>query len=96
LQRFLLNPDPVTRKNAVYGLRYSTSPSAVDTLIDAITDKDATVRERALTSLREVTGQAIGGTVASPESVQGEWRSWWRANKDKFVMPELQFLCRMK
>jgi hypothetical protein len=96
LQRFLLSPDVVTRKNAVYGLRYSTSPAAVDTLIDAITDKDPKVRERALTSLREVTGQAIGGTAASPESVQGEWRSWWRANKNKFVMPELQFLCRMK
>jgi hypothetical protein len=53
------------------------------------------VRERPLTSLREVTGQGIGGTAASPDSVQDEWRSWWRANKDKFVMPALQFLCRM-
>jgi hypothetical protein len=96
LQRFLLNPDPVTRKNAVYGLRYSTAQTAIGTLIDAISDKDAQVRERALASLREVTGQAIGAAAASPESIQGEWQTWWEAHKDKFALPKLQFLCRMK
>lgn len=99
LQRFLLSPDPVTRKNAAYGLRYSVAPDAVETLIDAIGDKDLNVRERVLASLKEVTGQSFGERVpdaVSAQKTQDEWRLWWKAHKDKFVIPELKFLCDMK
>jgi HEAT repeats len=99
LQRFLFSADPVTRKNAAFGLRYSTAPDAVETLIGAVADKDSTVRERVLTSLREATGQSFGDTVpdvASAQKIQDEWRIWWNAHKEKFVLPELNFLCDMK
>ncbi|MGC2171295.1 MAG: HEAT repeat domain-containing protein [Candidatus Sulfotelmatobacter sp.] len=99
LERFLFSADPVTRKNAAYGLRYSTAPDAVETLIDAIADKDSTVRERVLTSLNQVTGQSFGDNspdVASALKIQNEWRLWWKTHEDKFVVPELKFLCDMK
>jgi len=99
LQHFLLDTDPVTRKNAAYGLRFSTAPDAVDTLIDAIGDKDLRVRDRVLTSLREITGQSFGdGTpdAASAQKTQNEWRLWWNAHKDNFVIPEMIFLCDVK
>jgi hypothetical protein len=99
LQRFLFSTDPVTRKNAAYGLRYSTTPDAIETLIDAIADKDLTVRERVLTSLTQVTAQSFGDSApdaASAQKIQNEWRFWWKAHKSKFVIPELKFLCDMK
>jgi HEAT repeat protein len=99
LQRFFFSADRVTRKNAAYALRHSTVPNAVEILIDAITDKDSTVRERVITSLKELTGPSFGGNAPdgrSPEKIQNEWRSWWRAHKDKFTVPAFQFLCHMK
>jgi HEAT repeats len=99
LQRFLFSADPVTRKNAAYGLRYSTTPDAIETLIDAIADKDLTVRERVLTSLTQVTAQSFGDSApdaASAQKIQNEWRFWWKAHKSKFVTPELKFLYEMK
>lgn len=39
LQRLFLSDSPVTRKNVAYALRYSPSPDAVETLINAISDK---------------------------------------------------------
>jgi hypothetical protein len=99
LQRFLFSADPVTRKNAAYGLGYSTTPDAIETLIDAIADKDLTVRERVLTSLTQVTAQSFGDNApdaASAQKIQDEWRLWWKAHKKKFVIPKLKFLCDMK
>jgi len=98
LQRLFLSGDPATRKNAAYALRYSTVPDAVEALIGAITDKDPKVRERVVTSLRELAGHSFGGSevVESPEKMQNAWRSWWRTHKNNFIFPELQFLCRMK
>jgi len=98
LQRFLLSADPVTRKNAAYGLRYSTAPNAVETLIEAVPDKNLNVQERVLTSLKEITGQSFGDSATdstSAQKLQNEWRVWWAAHKEKFAMPELKFLCDM-
>jgi HEAT repeat protein len=98
LQRFLLSADPVTRKNAAYGLRYSTVSDAVESLIDAIPDKNPNVQERVFTSLREITGQSFGGNAedaTSAQKLQNEWRLWWAAHKEKFVIPEPKFLCDM-
>ena len=98
LQRLLLSADPVTRRNAAYGLRYSTAPDAVEALIGAIPDKNPSVRERVLTSLKEITGQSFGDSATdatSAQKLQNEWRLWWAAHKEKFVIPELQFLCDM-
>ena len=97
-ERFLLSADPVTRKNAAYGLRYDTAPNAVDALIEAIPDKNWTVRDRVLTSLKEITGQSFGDNATdanSAQELQNEWRRWWAAHKEKFVTAELKFLCDM-
>jgi hypothetical protein len=99
LHRFLLSSDPVTRKNAAYGLRYSTSPGAIEVLIDGIPDKNSDVQERVLTSLKEITGQSFGNSAADTTSAQklkNEWLLWWAAHKETFVIPELKFLCEMK
>jgi hypothetical protein len=99
LQRFFLSADPIARKNAAYALAFSTAREAVEALINAIADKDANVRERVLTSLKERTGQSFGDSAVdaiSAENIQNRWRSWWRANKDKLTVPEPQFLCHMK
>jgi len=98
LQRLLLSADPVTRRNAAYGLRYSTAPDAVEALIGAIPDKNPSVRERVLTSLKEITGQSFGDSATdatSAQKLQNEWRLWWAAHKEKFVIPEPKFLCDM-
>jgi HEAT repeat protein len=99
LQRFFFSTDPVTRKNAAYGLRFSMTSEAVEPLINAIGDKDANVRERVLTSLKELTGHSVGDSApdgTSPEKTQESWRTWWRANKGKLALPKLEFLCHMK
>ena len=98
LQRFLLSADPVTRKNAADGLRYSTTPDAVEALIEAIYDKNPSVQERVLTSLKEITGQSFGDSAtdaSSAQKLQNEWRLWWAAHKQKYVIPEPKFLCDM-
>lgn len=90
--------DPVTRKNAAYGLLFSTAPDAVEALIDAIPDKNPSVRERVLTSLKEITGQSFGDSTTdatSAQKLQNEWRLWWEAIKERFVIPEPKFLCDM-
>jgi hypothetical protein len=99
LQGLFLSDNAVTRKNVAYALRYSPAQEAVDTLINAIPDKTTQVRERAITSLHELTGQTFPGdasTQKDAEELQNKWRIWWKAHKDTFTAPKLQFLCRMK
>jgi hypothetical protein len=48
-------------------------------------------------SLKEMTGQSFGQypTDAAPAlALNNEWRLWWAAHKEKFVMRELKFLFR--
>jgi HEAT repeat protein len=83
LQRLLLSPDPITRKNAAFALRFSINPSAVDALIGDLTDKDPTVRGRILTSLTELTGHSVpiaSNRNVSSQVVQNLWRAWWQHN----------------
>lgn len=99
LQRYFFSPNPVFRKNAAQALRFSTTPEAVEVLIDALTDKDAGVRKQASTSLKELTGHSVGtaddGTIAT--QIQEHWRTWWRQNKGKPPLPDhIEFLCHMK
>jgi len=99
LQRVFSSADATARKNAAYALRFSTSPEAVGALINAVTDKEAKVRERVLTSLEELTGQTVGSGAAdeaSAEKTKSAWRSWWRAHEATLTLPELQFLCTLK
>lgn len=100
VERFLFSADPVVRKNAAWALRFSMTPEAVEPLISVLSDKNADVRERALTSLKELTGHSAGDTAedgAPPEKTQNSWRTWWRANKDKITLPDhLDFVCHMK
>jgi HEAT repeats len=99
LQRYFFSPNPVFRKNAVHALRFSTTPEAVEILIDALTDKDAGVRERASTSLTELTSHSVGNTNdgMTPTQMQERWRKWFRENKGKPPLPEhIEFLCHMK
>lgn len=94
LQRSFFSSDPVTRKNAAQALIFSRTPEAVDVLINAITDKDASVRDGVLASLDEMTGHSVAN--AGPlEKVQENWRGWWKANKAKTGFPELQFVCHL-
>jgi hypothetical protein len=99
LQRFLLSADTVSGKNAAQGLRYSTEPDAIETLIDAIPDSNRNVQEAVLTSLKEITGQSFGPNpkdAASAQKLRNDWRLWWATHKEKFAMPALTFLCDMK
>lgn len=98
LERFLRSADPITRKNAANGLRYGTVSNAIDALIEVIPDKSSNVRERVLTSLKEITGQFFGDgsmDANSAQRLQNKWRLWWAGHKEKFVIPELRFLCDM-
>ncbi|MGA8622650.1 MAG: HEAT repeat domain-containing protein [Candidatus Sulfotelmatobacter sp.] len=100
LQRFSFSSNPVTRKNVASALRFSTTAESVQALIDLITDKDAGVREEALTSLAGLTGHSIGDVKAgqtSPEQLQNAWRAWWRENKGETHLPDRpEFVCHMK
>ncbi|HEV2116428.1 MAG TPA: HEAT repeat domain-containing protein [Terriglobales bacterium] len=97
LDRFLFSPVPVIRKNAAQALRYSLTPEAVDPLIGLLTDKDAEVREEALTSLKALTGRSVNNAEAlPPPEQQNDWRNWWEANKTKITLPDkVEFFCHM-
>jgi hypothetical protein len=100
LQRFFSSSNLVFRKNAAYALSFSLSPEAVEALIDALSDNDLKVRDRASKSLTELTGHTVvdvNGETASPIQLQERWPSWWRDNKDKPPLPDhKEFLCHMK
>jgi HEAT repeat protein len=99
VQRFLLDPNPVHRKNAAQALRFSTTPEAVGALIGAISDKDTGVKDSALASLAQLTGHSVTEAkegANDPVQLQDVWRIWWRNNKTKFVFTDLIFLCHVK
>jgi hypothetical protein len=87
------------RKNVAYALSYSTTPESVEALINSISDKDTSVRERIRTSLTGLTGHSVDSGVdpLSPEKTQNACRFWWRENQGKVRFTErLEFVCPMK
>jgi len=99
IQRFLLDPNPVHRKNAAEALRFSITPEAVEALISAVGDKDAEVNKSALASLTQLTGHSVSEgeeRTKTPVQLQDAWHTWWRNNKTKVGFAELEFLCHMK
>jgi hypothetical protein len=100
LQRSFFSPNPVTRRNVAKALRFSTTPESVEALINSLTDKDAEVRERILSSLTGLTGHSVAEVKTgpmTPEQMQSAWRAWWQENKGKLRFPDhLEFLCHMK
>jgi len=99
LQRFLFSSNPVTRKNAAYGLRFAVSRSAVEVLIGALADKDAAVRDRVLTSLQQLTGRPAdtSESALSLSELQNRWRRWWQQNSSKASLQEVaDFFCKVE
>ena len=87
------------RKNVAYALSYSTTPESVEALINSISDKDTSVRERIRTSLTGLTGHSVDSGVdpLSPEKIQNACRFWWGENRGKVRFAErLEFVCPMK
>lgn len=84
------------RQNVAYALSYSTTP---ESLINSISDKDTSVRERIRTSLTGLTGHSVDSGVdpLSPEKIQNACRIWWGENREKVRFAErLEFVCPMK
>ncbi|MHC4971501.1 MAG: HEAT repeat domain-containing protein [Planctomycetota bacterium] len=70
LQRLLKEKDWRRRGAGVVGLGWIHKPAAVDSLIDALRDKEIAVARTALEFLRHNTGQAL-------DAKQKAWREWW-------------------
>ncbi len=68
------------RMQAVDSLGLIRTKTAVDQLIEALSDGRPVVAERAITALQELTGQKH----RRPDA----WRAWWRDNRETFVFPE--------
>jgi hypothetical protein len=87
------------RLHSVAGLGNASSPEAVEALIDALRDKDKTVRDQAEVSLVEMTGHSVTKPgQASPSALQLEnlWRAWWaKHGADAKLNPPRGVLCRM-
>ena len=73
------------RQNAAYALSYSTTP---ESLINSISDKDTSVRERIRTSLTGLTGHSVDSGVdpLSPEKIQNACRIWWGETEKRCVL----------
>lgn len=99
LQNFLHSPQPNQRLYAVEALRLTTSPDAVDALIGALRDKDASVREKAASSLIELTGHSVirpNQPAFGPIQLENLWRTWWHTHhQDAMLIEPLPEICRM-
>ena len=63
----------------LYGKDYAKHREAVDLLIRAASGTNADVREKAVKSLEQVTGQRFGEDIAA-------WRVWWEGHRHTFSM----------
>jgi hypothetical protein len=99
LQSYLHSQQPKQHLYAAEALRYTMSPDAVDALIGALRDKDASVREKAASNLIELTGHSVTKpNQATPGPIQLEnlWRSWWHNHhQDATLIDPPPEICRM-
>jgi HEAT repeat protein len=77
LAEWLKSENPMLRAAAAEHLDKFRDRQAIELLLGALGDKDASVRDMAAQSLRRVTGEGFG---AEPS----RWREWWEKNKDAF------------
>ncbi len=63
----------------VYGRNYRRDREAIRILLSALRSSDATVREKAWMSLKELTGLDMALDPAV-------WDSWWAANENRFAL----------
>lgn len=76
LIKSLAHRRPLVRRHAARTLGALGDRKAVEPLIAALEDSDARVRELAVESLKQLTGQDFGRDRA-------KWEAWWEANKEK-------------
>ena len=69
--------DKSVRLVLVLALQELLDKRAVDTLIQLLEDRDEDIRNAAAVALTELTGIRAFGADA------GQWKQWWRRNKDK-------------
>jgi hypothetical protein len=76
---FLVQRQSYVPKERGIALSYSTTPESVEALMNSISDKDTSVRERIRTSLTGLTGHSVDSGVdqLSPEKAPNACRFWW-------------------
>ena len=66
--------------------------SAIQSLLDALEDSDATVREAVVSALRAITGEQFGfdplGPLAERKQATARWRAWWGEHWKDFLYGE--------
>jgi len=76
----LKDTDPRVRRGAAFALGIIRDSRAVEPLIDALKDEYEQVQNRAISSLRQITGKDYD---FGEDPVK--WQQWWEQNKDKFL-----------
>lgn len=65
------------------------TPAAIPVLIDGLEDEETSVRERALLSLRDLSGQNFKFDPQAPKAERDrrieDWRDWWEKNAEDLL-----------
>ncbi|MBI4612829.1 MAG: HEAT repeat domain-containing protein [Planctomycetes bacterium] len=80
LVEMLADPAWQVRAAVIANLRKLRLAEAIDPLLDRLDAEDGRLREDVLAALEDLTGQTFGDSPAN-------WRSWWNAHRDGFVVP---------
>ena len=89
LTSMLKDPDIFVRMATARILGDLGATIGVPTLIDALEDAEASVREAAVVSLRSISGRSFRFDPGAKESDRAKrvksWRDWWKKNADDFL-----------
>lgn len=82
------DPDAFVRRITVEGLSEFRDPDSVDTLLGALADSEAIVRNTAYLALKKLTGEEFpfdpDASRDARLSAQRQWQRWWQGARDTF------------
>lgn len=82
------DPDAFVRRITVEGLSEFRDPDSVDTLLRALADSEAIVRNTAYLALKKLTGETFPFDAEAPRSsrqtAQRQWQQWWQGARETF------------
>ena len=82
------DPDAFVRRITVEGLSEFRDPDSVDTLLGALADSEAIVRNTAYLALKKLTGETFPFDADAPRDARQnslrQWQQWWQGARETF------------